>query len=804
MKLSLQWIKQYVALPEDLTTEQLSYDLTMRTVEVESAVNLADNLKGVVVGTILEILPHPQADKLRICMVDIGKQEPSTIVCGGSNIATGMKVVVAAPGAMVRWHGEGEPVEIKPTKLRGVLSEGMICAASELDLDALFPAKDEREIMDISSFDCRNGDTISNVLGLGDIILEIDNKSLTNRPDLWGHYGIARELAAIYQAPLKELPKFTLPEGLDSYPVEIQAPDRCGRYCAMVYEGIENKPSPYPLQLALWKCGLRPINAPVDLTNYIMLSVGQPTHGFDLNLVEGGIVVRKAQPNEQLTLLDGSELKLTTEDLVIANHQEAMALAGIMGGEKDSIGDETKAMLLEIANFNPLYIRRTATRFQIHTDSAIRNEKGLDSQRVDEAMAVGHHMICELFPQAKLVAFGNQAPAQTKRNEITVSLSWLEKRLGQKVDYNQIISLLSPLGFQVKKKDDDHIVVLVPSWRSTGDVSLPDDILEEVARMIGYENFEFIAPKVALNKAIKQDDFDLERTLREYLAKSCGMQEIFSYPWVDEKYIQAAGFDIQSCLALSDPPSPETAHLRPSLIPAVLEGIETNHKFFDSFAFFEKAQVFLKGETHPSEVTEILPVMPNMLAGAIVGKSPETVFRQLKGILEKLDRETMIESCSFKQEKKPTWADRNAWLNFMQGDIMLGSLGILSPVACSQSGIKHVYAAAFEINVDLIKTLPSRSNSYETLPQFPLVEQDFSMLFDKDVPWALIEETIRKNVYRLEFIEEYHGDRVPEGKKSLTFRVWYRSDEGTLTSGQIAERSDSIIKKLTRRLGGQI
>ncbi len=804
MKLSLQWMKQYVSLPENLTTEQLSYDLTMRTVEVESAVNIADDLKGVVVGSILEVLPHPQADKLRICTVDIGKEQPSTIVCGGSNLSPNMKVVVAAPGAMVRWHGEGEPVEIKPAKLRGVLSEGMICSASELDLDGLFPSGEEREIMDISSFECQSGDAVADVLGLDDIILEIDNKSMTNRPDLWGHYGMARELAAIYQVPLKELPKFSPPEDIPSYPVEIHDPDRCGRYCAMVYDGVNNIPSPYQLKLALWKCGLRPINAPVDLTNYIMLAVGQPTHGFDLNLVEGGIIVRKAEPGEQLTLLDGSKLKLSVEDLVIANHQEAMALAGIMGGEKDSIGEETQAMLLEIATFNPLYIRRTATRFQIHTDSAIRNEKGLNSQRIDEAMGVAHQMIAKLFPQAKLVAYGEQAPVQTKENEIAVSLTWLGKRLGQEIHFEQLQRLLSPLGYVIKQENDALACVTVPTWRSTGDVSLPDDILEEVARMIGYENFEFIPPKVALTKAIKQDDYDLERALREYLAKSCGMQEIFSYPWVDEKYIQAAGFELDSCIELSDPPSPETSHLRPSLIPAILEGIETNHKFLETFAFFEKAQVFRKGKTNPSEESETLPVMPNMIAGAIVGKSPEQVFRQLKGVLEKLDRQTMIESCSFKQEEKPSWADRNAWLNFMQGDVMIGSMGILSPITCSQAGIKRVCAAAFEINVDLIQVLPSRSNTYETLPQFPLVEQDFSILFDKDVKWAQVEETIQKGVYRLEFIEEYHGERVPEGKKSLTFRVWYRSDEGTLTSDQIAEKSNSIVKKLSKRLGGQL
>ena len=295
MKLSIKWIRQYVDLPEGLTMEQLSYDLTMRTVEVESTQNPADSLKNVVVGRIVEILPHPQADLLRVCYVDIGRDEPATVVCGGSNLSAGMLVVVAVPGSFVRWHGEGEPVEIKAAKLRGVRSEGMICAAGELDMGDLFPAKDDHEIMDLSGFGCKAGDLAADVLELNDMLLEIDNKSMTNRPDLWGHYGIARELAAIYGCPLKPLPAFSLPENVPHFPVSIEDPSRCLRYVGAVYEGLNAEQSPYWLRLALWKTGIRPINALVDLTNFVMLAVGQPTHGFDKNHIQREIILRTAR-----------------------------------------------------------------------------------------------------------------------------------------------------------------------------------------------------------------------------------------------------------------------------------------------------------------------------------------------------------------------------------------------------------------------------------------------------------------------------------------------------------------------------
>ena len=802
MKVSLNWLRQYVELPGSLTIDQLCHDLTMRTVEVEGAESPAKALEGIAAGVITGIQPHPQADMLRVCQVDVGMPEPAVIVCGGSNVRIGMTVAVALPGARVRWHGEGEPVVIKPTKLRGVKSGGMICAASEMELDGLFPEGGEHEILDLSDFPAKPGDPVALVLGLDDIVLEIDNKSLTNRPDLWGHYGIARELSAIYACPLKPLPAFVRPNGLPEYPVSILSTQRCRRYAGLVYEGLDNALSPYWLRLALWTAGVRPISSLVDITNYTMLAVGQPTHGFDRNSVRREIIVRNARSGEQLTLLDGQTLKLTPEDLVICDTEEPVALAGIMGGQRDSILEDTGEMLLEIANFEPIGIRRSAGRFQIRTESAIRNEKGLDPQRADLAMTVADGLIRKLYPEAKLTAFTDRYPVRAEELKIHVKPDWLSTRLGRELGLQQISGLLTPLGFDIMR-ESDGLSVTVPSWRATGDIKYQDDILEEVARMIGYDQFDFIPPAVLLTGAVSQPRVLLERRIREYLSFQCGMQEVFTYPWVSRKYIAAAGIQPENCLQLATPPSPDTACLRPSLVPGLLATAALNMKYFDDFSIYEMTQVFAQGSTHPSEAGESLPLQRKFLAAGFVGADPRTLFRTAKGVLECLPRAVMAEPLSFEQRDKPDWADQKAWLNILLSGEVIGSLGIVARKTARAADMKRGQMALFEINADMILPLPSRSNKFESLPLYPLVEQDFSVTLDESVSWERITALIQGYVKSIGFIEEYRGKQIPEGKKSIMFRVRFGSEAGTMTAAQIDEKMRSIIKKLGS-LGGEV
>lgn len=376
MKVSLNWVKKYVDLKEDLTPKQIAYDLTLRTVEVESVENTKDKFHDIVVGKILEVKEHPNADSLRICITDIGEEEPVQIVCGGSNLYSGEYVVVSKPGSEVYWHGQPDLVKIKRTNMRGVSSYGMICGAEEVYLENIFPPKSEDEIVDLKGIECRVGQNIADLICMDDVVLEIDNKSLTNRPDLWGHYGIARELSAIYDAPLKELPSVKLDENLPKYDVEIKDESKCYRYAAIEIENVYDKQSPMWMQASLINAGMRPINAIVDITNYVMLATGQPLHAFDRTHVDGNkIIVRNAKKDEELLLLDNNTIKLTEDDLVISDVNNAIALAGIRGGKKDSILKETTGIVLEVANFTAKTIRKTGKRFDEKTDASIRYEK---------------------------------------------------------------------------------------------------------------------------------------------------------------------------------------------------------------------------------------------------------------------------------------------------------------------------------------------------------------------------------------------------------------------------------------------
>ncbi len=805
MLVSLNWIREYVDLPADLSMEKLAYDLTMRTVEVEGTYDPAEGLDGIVAGRILEVRPHPQADRLRLVMTDVGLDEPVQIVCGGSNLAPDQIVVVALPGSQVRWHGQGEPVAIKRSKLRGEESYGMICGASEVGrLEELLPARAETEIMDLSAFPCRPGQPVAEVLGLSDIILEIDNKSMTNRPDLWGHYGLARELASIYHLPLKDLPVFTPPADLPAYPVAIEDPDRCLRYTAAHYTGLAVEPSPWDLQLKLWKVGMRPINNLVDLTNYVMLTTGQPTHGFDKTHVQGGIRVRLAGAGETLELLDSRVLELAPADLLICDEAQPLGLAGIMGGRKDSILPDTTEIILEVATFEATGIRRTTQIHGLRTEASIRYEKGVNTQRVDQALGVFQDILARLYPQARLEAFRDVETAPTAPIAITVEKDFLNLRLGQPISFQAMLDTLSPLGFTVQEAGDAFLVT-VPSWRATGDVSLRDDVLEEVARMIGYENFEFTPPAITLEGPVNQKKPELERAIREYLAFRCGLQEIFTYPWVEDVYIQAAGQDPSTLLTLAAPPSPQTSHIRNSLIPGLLEAVETNTRYFTRFRIFEATQVFSATKTFsPSEPSEVLPLQEKHLGIALVGEDPETLFRELKGILETLPRVTMAEGFSFAQTSQPAWADRKAWLNLVADGEVIGSLGLLSMKSAALAGIKRVHTVLAELSLEALKPFPSRDNSFQHLPHYPLVEQDLSMLVDESVTWQAIVDAIGSSVRKLQFIEEYRGSQIPAGKKSLTLRLWIGSDEKTLSAQDIETQMSDVIRRLAKATGAEI
>lgn len=811
MKLSLNWIGDYVKLPENMDLKRLAFDLTMSTVEVEGVHELARDFDGIVVGEIKEVLPHPNADKLRICKVDINDGEIHDIVCGGSNLEVGQSVVVACPGSFVRWHGEGDKVEIKNTKLRGVASFGMICAAVEVGLDELFPAKDDHEIMDLTSFNIPAGTPLAVALDLDDVILEIDNKSMTNRPDLWGHYGIAREISALYDLPLVKFDEYK-PETNEKFAVEILDTDRCSRYIGVKMEGMSIKPAPFKMQTRLWRVGQRPINALVDITNFVMMAVGQPTHAFDADNISDGIIVRKAKEGEKLLLLNSKELSLSTDDLVIADSEGAVALAGVMGGAKDSILDTTSNVILEVANFESTGVRRTALRYDNRTEASSRYEKAIDPDRCDLALSLTMELFKELYPEMKVVSFTDCYPKKLTRAEIDVEINWLERRLGKSISREDITNKLGLLGFEVEFVGE-KIHITVPTWRSTGDVSIKADIMEEVARMYGYENFEPTPIITSFEGAINQLDIDLVRKIKEYLAIRAGMQEVFTYPWMSDSFVEAILENTDNVLKLTTPPAIDEKFIRSSLLPNICKAVQKNERYFSEFAIFEEAQVFEdKNYTSKYDEKELLPSQRRNIAGAFTAPASDIapLFRKAKGVIENMARYTHMNALTLEQINKPYWADNVVWLNITLDGEIIGNLALLSKKASLQCGIKNLATVLFEIDTDSLKPFTSRTNEFTHMAEYPTNEYDLSMLFDLNTKWSEIKETVLKKknsdsfLRDVNFVDEYKGAQVPEGKKSVTMRLTVGSDSKTLTSNEIESCANTIIKFLTKTLGAEM
>lgn len=813
MKLSLNWIKKYVDLPKDLTVTQLAHDLTMKTVEVEEVINLSENYNDILIGKILSVEDHSNADSLKVCKVDVGRDKIYQIVCGGTNLYVDEIVIVALPGSKVRWHGEGELVTLEETKLRGEISQGMICAANELGLGDVF-VEDEALITDLTEYNFEVGMNVADALGLNDYIIDIDNKSLTNRPDLWSHYGIAREIAAIYNLELKSVEDKAFVDFLNfdvkaKYNLEIKDKDLCKRFVSIVVDNVSDKESPLELKMLLHNIGEKPINLLVDISNYLMFSLGQPMHFYDYDKIKEGIIIRRAFEGEKFITLDDEELELNTNNLVIADHEKVLGLAGVIGGKNDSITKDTKKIVIEMANFDALNVRETSQEYDIRTNASMRFEKNIDPTRIDTCFNLLFTTLRKYFPSLEIIEYNDQKSISDgemyKKEIIDISQSFLDTRLGKRIRKDTILSNLEKLGFKVEviELDNDRIYkVEVPYWRATGDIAIKDDILEEVGRMYGYERFETITPKVLLNNAIIQKDKLTNRKIQEYLSFSCGLSEIQLYPFVHEKYIDAIGINKEKLLTLADPPSPETKYIRTSLIPGILSAVETNLKNFDNFGIYEVGRIFLKNKME-EEYKEHLPIQTQRLAGAVVGKDANEIFFKVKGIISNMARNVQISELELVKLEEVDFLEKNAYLNIVNNNQVIGYLGLLSKKTMVKAGIKNANVCVFDINLNELKINKARENKFIQLPQHPLVKIDLNVLIDNKVSWAEIEEIVLKTADHIEFVEEYKGEQVPEGKKSIMFHLVYDGKDRTLKDKDIKARTSKIIEDL-KTLGAQI
>lgn len=808
MKISLEWLKDYVELPTDLSIETIAHGLTMATVEVEGVEKQAAGFDAMRVGRINEVKSHPNADRLRVTVVDLGEAGTQEIVCGGTNLQEGMLVAVAEPGAKVRWHGEGDLVELKVTKIRGVKSYGMICASEEIGLGDLFPSHSEFEILDCSFLDCASGTPLAVALDLDDVIFDIDNKSLTNRPDLWGHYGMARELSAIFNCRLKPLPEVVVPNSAsEELKVRIEDTDLCYRYIGAIIKGVQVTESPFWMKRRLAAVGQRSINLPVDLTNYVLFALGQPLHAFDQrDISQQTIVVRPARSDERLELLDDSLLALTESDLVIADSVAPVALAGVMGGKRTGVHPDTKALVLEAATFKGVHVRRTALRHGVRTEASSRFEKGLDTSRAELGEKLFLHHLLQLQPHAEVVAWVDEYPMVPQPVRIETTCQFINDRAGQTFKTEEIVDILRRLQFEVTC-DGDQLLARVPSWRATGDVSIPEDLVEEVTRIHGYDDLVFQAPQVELRQAVHQPFYLLKRRLREYLAYRAGLTEVVTYPWDEEQLLIAAGYDPAQTLQLADPPANNLRCLQCSLVPGLLGAVAKNYRNYDEFGVFELGRVFYKDEkSQEACANEILPNQPWHIAGAVVGYDERQVFLRTKGIVEGLLGNAQIEPTVIVTTEQPApWVGQGLAVKF--GCQQIGALGLATPRVLRMSDIEKCVVGLFEINVSNLKPLSALHYEYNSLPRYPQVHFDLALLFDESVTWEQIVGLVRQEsllVQHVCFVDEYRGQQIPAGKKSIALQMTLGDPKATLTGEQIQRTADAVIDRLSNELGGQL
>jgi len=803
MYLSLNWVKDWIKLPKDLEAKQLALDFTMAIVEVEEVIKRSENLKDIVVGRINEITKHPDADKLQVCQVDIGTSIDQ-IVCGGTNLSKGMLVAVAKAGSRVKWHGEGDLVTLAKTKIRGVESNGMIAASEEIGLGSLFPQKSDREILDLSGFKVKVGQELSEALDLNDTIIDIDNKSINHRPDLWGQYGLTRELAAIYKLKLKPYPKFELKgKNETKLKVTVEDKDNCYRYLGLAIKNIKVEDSPWWLKLRLEAVGIRPINNIVDITNYVMYELGQPMHAFDAKHIEGHhIVVKQATKGDKFVTLDGEKRKLPEGALMICDSKKYVALAGIMGGQNSEISNDTTDIILESANFKASSVRRTAASIGLRSESSARFEKSLDPVIAEQAIRRAAELILQLCPESyiasHLVDVDNN-PYQAITLEVPEEL--INNRFGVKIPTAEIKDILTRLNFEVKYKAK-IFTIQVPSFRATKDIAIPEDIVEEVARIYGYDNIKFELPKVSIDQPDINIEYLYSKDIKRWLSLSQKYNEVYTYPFTDQDWAKKLGLELNNHLRVKNALSPEQSYLNISLLPNLLSKAEDNMRWFDEFRLYELERIFDKSSKsiyHTDNTKKkFLPKQDKYLTGVDVSKKTKSeLFLSTKGLIESLMAHLNIEA-EF-EESKLDYASLVYDIKF--NDIDLGEFGLLED-GLFDSGDLRVNVAFWNINFTLLLKYINKVKKYSSLAKFPAVYRDMAVIVDKSLKWADLEAEIVKIsplIRHLEPFDVFSGKGIEDGKKSVAFHLEFRSNDRTLLTEDVDKLMDEILAILEKK-----
>ncbi|APC48080.1 phenylalanine--tRNA ligase subunit beta [Virgibacillus halodenitrificans] len=801
MLVSLNWLKNYVDI-ESIQPEVLAEKITKSGIEVDSIEYIAEKSENVVVGYVESCEQHPNADKLNLCQVNVG-EETLQIICGAPNVAQGQKVAVAKPGALL----PGD-FKIKKVKLRGIESNGMICSLQELGIEEKYVPKDAADGIFVFPEDVNVGESVEPLLNLNDAVLEFD---LTpNRADCLSMLGVAYEVAAILnqdiQLPNEEYDT-SEEDASDHISVSVDAKDINPYYGAFIIKDLEIKPSPLWMSNYLIAAGIRPINNVVDITNYVLLEYGQPLHAFDYDQLQTKeIVVRRAYNGETIVTLDEQERTLTEEHLVITNGKEPVALAGVMGGHNTEVTEQTTTVLLEAAYFAPSAVRATVKHTGLRSESSTRFEKGIDPNRVKAA----GKRACQLLQKyangkilQNIVEFD-----ELERSEkvITMNTTEINKRLGTKITTDEIIKILNSLRFRFDN-EGEAFTVYAPTRRQ--DITIFEDMLEEVARIYGYDQLPYTLPSGASQAGGLTNNQQLKRNINNFL-QGAGLLETITYSLTNENFIsKLISPEIKEenvhAVQLAMPMSKDHKYLRLSLLPELVDILAYNQaRNQDDLAYYELGKIFISDE-------EVLTSQPDerlRLSGALSGQWVEHPWQQekkevdfyvVKGIMEALFNYLKLPVVFEPARLDDLHPGRSAIMKL--NNQVIGFIGQLHPVLQKKLEVKDTYV--FDVNMETVFSEFQSIPSYNEIPKYPSIARDVAFIMDADIHAGKVKETIEAIgaplVKIVNIFDVYHGENVEEGKKSVAYSLLYQDPEKTLTDEEIEKSFNQIVETVNNK-----
>ena len=806
MLVSLNWLKNYVDFGS-LSPEELGEKITKSGIEVDGISYVAEKSEHVVVGHVTSCEQHPNADKLKLCQVEIG-DEQLQIICGAPNVAEGQKVAVAKPGAVLPGG-----FKIKKVKLRGVESNGMICSLQELGINEAYIPTDIADGIFVFPKDTEIGQSVDSLLNLDDAILEFD---LTpNRADALSMLGVAYEVAAVLDLPIKlpdESVEMIEEKSTDHMSIKVEDPHLAPYYAAFMIRNIEIKPAPLWMRNYLMAAGIRPINNVVDITNYVLLEYGQPLHAFDYDLLDSKeIVVRCAHEGETMVTLDDQERKLTTDQLLITNGKEPIALAGVMGGANTEVNEQTKTVLLEAAYFDPTSVRKTVQHTGLRSEASTRFEKGIDPNRVYRA-GIRAAQLLQKYAGGEILA----DPAifdQLDRTEkvVEIDTDHINQRLGTNISTTEIGEILTKLRFEFKVTGD-QFSVSIPTRR--GDITIFEDMLEEVARIYGYDHLPYTLPTASSRPGALTERQRLKRAVKRYL-QGAGLTEAITYSLTNKKAVcrlvspELIKQDLTP-VELAMPMSEDHKYLRLSILPELLKTLSYNRARNEvNLGYYEIGSVFLSDE----KVITKQPLETLRLSGALSGTWVEQKWQQIKkevdfyvvkGIVEGLFHYLQI-PIKFIQSKL-TDMHPGRCATILAGGQEIGFIGQIHPSLAKEMDLKDTYV--FDIDFEFIRSTFKKETVYQSIPKYPSISRDIAFIVDEHILAGDIKDSILENsaslVKKVDIFDVYSGDNLPDGKKSIAYRLHFQHKDKTLTDKEVEELYQEIVQSMNEKYGAYV